>query len=892
MRKVIPLEQEFLSLSHRAFQLAVVSFKTETFSGAKYKAVMYIYSPELKLSNEYSVYRRYQEYLALYKKYTAKYPKEKLPEFPSKIQLINKEESRLKYFDSFLKTLYERAKMNEECKSNIYKMLYDFYFPANTKIDYTIEPLSELKLSKFFKVVIKKKSEEIEPHEKLNKSVDTSSRTESFHEKRSSSFKDKITLNEPIESINQIVNENEKPVFTSDENEWSNVTVETNYQCYKQAYMKIIKNCLFIYKTASSTNFNLMIPLYKLNVDVYRIILPKTATNKKSFRIKKYISAEELFELNKEYPQYIFDVLDSEIEINLYFNLSNFYALIKFPSSTTINTVSKFIKTIDNNSYIIKETDTPYINQMNISNYYMYGCLYIDLLTMEICNFEGQCYIKLTLEPYSFQTKKMLNASTFEINQSFIFPLHNRFASLNISVYRVNENDGILKKVNEEKLGEYSIEILELLNNYKIENEKIIFINKDIALLFKYDDCSSMLALGAPNKNKRIIEDISFNNPSDENLFTIGTILKRIKRVLLLFRYFDQLYDSIFQFKYPIFSSILMILEIVYLFSCQTNYILSHIIIFFAFLLFVNSQLYKATLSDRVDKLIFSVKNPYDLSSEFVSTIDENEEAEIQQSNYLLPEEKSGFSLPSLDIIRKARKTYKELLFLLTKILTSIEKMKNLFLWTDPLLSLYFFITIIVVFLVTFNIQLRFLLMLSFTVKFLKGTMYYKTKYFNNMAIASLILKYCYSLYLKEQKNFEDKINEYDLKKIKVIDDKLQSIIIKGFIENAEVVIKKDIFNNIKCLDDLKNEVAKCKELIRLLKTSNLLIYTKYDKNIFIKPIEPEEVFYYFAQNVKSDYYLAKHTVFESDYLKDFEDVDMSEFDMGKDHKNSHDFND
>ena len=66
--------------------------------------------------------------------------------------------------------------------------------------------------------------------------------------------------------------------------------------------------------------------------------------------------------------------------------------------------------------------------------------------------------------------------------------------------------NGMVVNLGDEQVGELSIELPELLKNFFILQDIIkIAVNDKITLEFKFKNCSSLLALAATNKNKKIL---------------------------------------------------------------------------------------------------------------------------------------------------------------------------------------------------------------------------------------------------------------------------------------------------------------------------------------------------------------------------------------------------
>ena len=140
--------EKFLIIPFESYQISVIKFETKKFI-TTYIIELLIYNPELNISNEYLINRRYSEFRILYETIMKLVPSLKLPEFPKKIQLKDKEETRLKYFNLFLNTIYEVAKNNIKFKKDLLIELHKFLFKDN---DFKINDLNENQIKKVFKI--------------------------------------------------------------------------------------------------------------------------------------------------------------------------------------------------------------------------------------------------------------------------------------------------------------------------------------------------------------------------------------------------------------------------------------------------------------------------------------------------------------------------------------------------------------------------------------------------------------------------------------------------------------------------------------------------------------------------------------------------------------------
>ena len=56
-----------------------------------------------------------------------------------------------------------------------------------------------------------------------------------------------------------------------------------------------------------------------------------------------------------------------------------------------------------------------------------------------------------------------------------------------------------------------------------------------------------------------------------------------------------------------------------------------------------------------------------------------------------------------------------------------------------------------------------------------------------------------------------------------------------------------------------------CLVIASFNKNSTFYHFTYTNSNIYKKPIEPEDIFYYFVSNIKSDFYIMRHSLIKED---------------------------
>ena len=122
--------------------------------------------------------------------------------------------------------------------------------------------------------------------------------------------------------------------------------------------------------------------------------------------------------------------------------------------------------------------------------------------------------------------------------------------------------------------------------------------------------------------------------------------------------------------------------------------------------------------------------------------------------------------------------------------------------------------------LVVYNIEIRYILLVSFTKKFIKGIFYYKDKIRNNKAIAEIVLNHSKNK-LKDRKFIESTAIS-NTEKVDFKNEKVQDIIITHFKKYSEVEIDPAIFKKINTFQELINEVGKCEEMLNTMQNDLL----------------------------------------------------------------------
>jgi hypothetical protein len=701
-------------------------------------------------------------------------------------------------------------------------------------------------------------------------------------------FSSNSNNNESNEIFIKTVNKKDPNKFNNKTWEWNDILVKSSFEDYNMRTIRIHDQILFLYENSTNANFYFFMPLYNINIDVYQNIYSLKSDSFNFIKHVNLINPQEILNLYENYPNLILGEINSDFYFRLYHDFDTFEFIIKFDKYNLLAEMKTLLQSILNNSYSGK-SNSLYIKTINRTNLNILGSIYVELLTFYAPFLERSIKFKINLDPYKIYSKTITSTQKFSINQRFKIPLHNRFNILNISLFKVEEKSLYVKNEEKQKLSEYSITLPEILNVLH-ENEEIITIElknikkkkkyENMKLEFKFIDYSALDVLYSKNANKFILENYPLYNENGdtEAPFTIGIFIKRAKKMISFIVNIFDIKDNITQFKYPNFSIFCLILAEIYFIFFKTQFLLNHILFIFGMTLFFNSKIYYLYFAKDFNYYFFSYKNKYYTTSKFVETDNIRDKNEMKQSNYLV-KKKSGFKLPSIKQIKEFKQTYNLMLFTFSKVVTILENLKNLFFWTDPLLSFYCCILISALLLILYGIETRWILMFSITKKFFEGFQYYELKLINNKEVARIILQNSY------QKFKKDSIGT-GLKSKTLESPRLREIIKENFRVNAEVFINDEVYKYVHNIGDLIEEVGKCEELIKIKKNSELYYLTRNNDDIYIKSPEIEDIIGFFLKNIKSDYYMQKNGLIDLYDMEDFKEEDLNNNDENNNNNN------
>ena len=722
-----------------------------------------------------------------------------------------------------------------------------------------------------------------------------------------------------INGIKRSISIDEKENNTKVNNIWENVYVKTSLKDYSLHTVKIYERCLILFdKDKNDLNnieeriiidntkekeddYYLIIPLYKINLEIYRLIYQPEDKDKKGeknnmkFVKQKYISSQEIYEFGAYAPNSLLFDVNSEIVIRLYHDYDRFETFIKFDWDWRIKAVKNFLSKIEQDSYAT-QAKSLYIDEVTESYMDSFGNIMINVINFKAPNYDGKVNIKISLEPYTMPTKTIMSKGVFNFNQKFLFPMHNRFKYLRFFIYKKKE-EGFFKKEGEKLIAKCEIPLPKIINIYYIpkkpfeikvrpikEKQKKKLKYSNMSLEFEVFDYSSLLSLLVKNTNKRVLDDFPLYNKegNSEEPYTIGILLKRIKRVLAWFKDIYYFYKMLEHFKYPVLSFSFILLVINYTFFCEPRYILNHILIFVISILIYFSSVFQTYMNPKINYILLYYRNKYDTPSKIAITESQKSKEEVAQSDYLI--KKKGFSFSSpIKELKEYKHAYIDLLFRLSRYASFFEKFKNLFLWTDPLLSLYMILLLILFLLVVWNFQLRYIACISIVKKFFFGIFYYKNKLINNREIAKIVVTDAFNIWQKEkakekskekskEKEKDEKKNDGEviktMEKRALDDEKLKNIIKNKLYEHSNIILSDDFYQNMETIGDVIEELGKVNDVLKIKRLSSLFHFTNNNSKIYRKDIDPEDVFAYFIQNIKSDYYRARNGFITTDIFK------------------------
>ena len=101
-------------------------------------------------------------------------------------------------------------------------------------------------------------------------------------------------------------------------------------------------------------------------------------------------------------------------------------------------------------------------------------------------------------------------------------------------------------------------------------------------------------------------------------------------------------------------------------------------------------------------------------------------------------------------------------------------------------------------------------------------------------------------------------IISHDNDNVLVFEDKFKLFIREQLEKHIDLVISNEFLNSIAKMGEIKEVIGKCKGLLKIKKDSNLFDKTVNNQKIYKESLDADQIFIYFIQNVKSDFYLSR----------------------------------
>lgn len=122
--------QNFVKIPNENIKLKIGNVNSSFLHTTTYEVVLTV---KVDYEYTYKVNKRYTEFQGLYDSLTYRYHNLSFPEFPSKTQVFHKEETRKKYFETFLTDILLLSSVHKEIRKELLSIIYEFIFKSDTK---------------------------------------------------------------------------------------------------------------------------------------------------------------------------------------------------------------------------------------------------------------------------------------------------------------------------------------------------------------------------------------------------------------------------------------------------------------------------------------------------------------------------------------------------------------------------------------------------------------------------------------------------------------------------------------------------------------------------------------------------------------------------------------
>ncbi|CAG9315517.1 unnamed protein product [Blepharisma stoltei] len=462
-----------------------------------------------------------------------------------------------------------------------------------------------------------------------------------------------------------------------------------------------------------------------------------------------------------------------------------------------------------------------------------------------------QFFVKVELYPFSFQTSVLPQEDLIDWNQLFVMPVMNRFFILNLSICYYSSDAWLKQHAKEEVLEEFSITINDI-SLFPFSNGPVkLFLNKSDSKRKKSADEgpsfitvelvheASFMSMFMPPPS-HFFEDTEI--PEIATMRELKIASKRLKRVRILYIRFLKTIYKVFLWTYPRFSMVCLILFILLAAFLPAQYVVP--LALFILLMFCLS------LNPRSEGIINWVSSFFftdELRTKPIPSMKTIKQKDHEnKSKFTILKEKTNEGV--MDRWKKFKEDAVDIQNLLIKISIWAEKTRQIFLWGDPLKSLYFCIGLIIGIYIFYTVPMRLVILTAGCHRFYKGRKSSKRRLDHNTKVCKEVLKSLYSQHLKSLSVKSTELWPSDI----VTNPNLQKKIIETIRTRLKLAAEPSLFQEYPTPLSLFDAMRAVEFTLKLKSTKGerMMDPNKRDRSTFL---------YKFMMNIPSEYYRYLH---------------------------------
>lgn len=334
-------------------------------------------------------------------------------------------------------------------------------------------------------------------------------------------------------------------------------------------------------------------------------------------------------------------------------------------------------------------------------------------------------------------------------------------------------------------------------------------------------------------------------------------VIYRLKLLSLAVEKMKNAQRFLFYHSYPKFSLYCEIFMVLFVYFFQPELLLSYGLILLIIVLIINSPQWKDRMDSKIDNFFFRPEqmNKYikitDIKSQ--NFVDEEitkvklleEKKDIDEKSSLYSIKKRGIFSKYNNFKVKSAKTLDKLEYLVDL----FEKLKNLLTWTDNLMTQYFFILLLILYVFVTFLPVRYITIIYIIRRFYKGKSYYKRLKKSNHKVVSIELEKFMIHY-----NFKIGLDEEWPKKLKTNEAKL----ISHFQNNLKIYLPNRVTEVYKTPRQFIEYVSDADLVLRLIENDENDQYIETDtENVMIRVRKPayKYLLNFLMNYVPSDFY-------------------------------------